>query len=96
MTQTEQIDFSELRTRAGRFLVSRAMIEARPDMVQFMLGQVLVIYAQGTPDGEAIEYTAFSERFDPCAPGFLPPIYNATVTTSDDGQVHELDMRHAR
>lgn len=59
--------------RVATFLVPCAFVRDRPQLVQELLAQVLVVEARTLFAARAITYTGYSKQFDPVQEGTEPP-----------------------
>ena len=83
----EKARIEEFRRRAGRFTVSRRMVENDPDLWAVVLSGMCVVRCEVLYYGDVFEYVALSDRFDVAALGEVTPTYKAIITEHkcDDG-----------
>lgn len=83
----EEARIEEFRRRAGRFMVSRRMVENDPDLWAAVLSGVCVVRCEALYYEDGFEYVALSDRFDVIALGEVTPTYKAIITEHkcDDG-----------
>lgn len=71
----------------GRFTISKQSIEDQPNIVRAVMQGMIVVRAEMLYPGDAIEYVALWDRFEPVEPGKMIPFYDIRVTLPGDGTV---------
>lgn len=84
---------TELNQPVGRFRITSELMRDKwrkvsPTLRDFAIVRAECLFAQGV-----IEYTAFSEHFEPIPQHCSPPLYNLImVVTTPDGDIEFLNV----
>lgn len=84
------MEFKELKKRRGMFTIARFVIEQESEAVIEAFKGLLVVEATMHYMSDAIEYHAFSEKFDAIDDGEVTPEYNIAVDSNEDGGVDSI------
>lgn len=81
--------WDDLRSRAGKFRVSRElMFTAHPDDLLALFSNMIIVKAEAEFVSDSIEYTAFSPLFDQIPETTLTPHYSILVTRREGAPLH--------
>jgi len=73
------------RNKVGKFVISEEVLEGRPEVVQLILSQVVVLDATYDPVFKVMHYTGVCQDFEAMVRGGVVPIYTVTLEDRNDG-----------
>lgn len=68
--------------RAGRFKISRLVMQSYPETIMALMGKMLVLRCEPLAMGDEFEYQALSMLFDEINMGEMTPEYKLYFTTT--------------
>ena len=73
-----------LARHLGKFSIARASIQDRPEMIQKVFKNMIVIQATNSFITDTVDYTAMSYKFRPIAIGYQVPYYTINITETSN------------
>ena len=80
MDKGDNMKYSELKNRLGRFIFPEYVLEANPRAIMTVLGDCVVTKAEHLWHIKAIQYYAMSMQFKELKEGDTPPLYTWTIS----------------
>lgn len=75
--QTKAREETPIKEHIGRVLISRDLVEKRPDLVMQVFWQAIPVRAELNFGLDAFEYLIISRSLPPAGPNTYPPTYRA-------------------
>lgn len=79
------MNFKELRSRIGRFYLSRRLVEERPDLIMKLMGKLIIVRAECLFWNDEMEYLALCSDFPVVQEGCKPT--EMTINLYEDGDI---------
>lgn len=74
-----ELDWSDVKSRQGRFSIESDAIEKRPGFMAFVLGHMVVVHAEFLYASKEVKYVAYSPLFEECKIGHPIPEYSCEI-----------------
>lgn len=86
------MEIEELKKRPGKFMISKDIVEAEPEMVMAINGGLIITRCELRYDDNSFHYTALGEDFDVVPEGEATPKYDIEVMQEGE----ELTIKFVR